>query len=57
MGEYERTEKRIDSLERRKKEIKAEIKRLTEELHDIEVMIGEARGYIAELEYIDGEDE
>lgn len=55
-GEYERAERRIRDLEGRKKRIKDKIDRLSEELHDVEIMIGEARGYVAELESIDGKD-
>ena len=56
MGEYERTYKQIDELKKRRKEIMNAIGTLYDELHDVEVEIGECEGYLAELRYIDGED-
>ena len=63
MGEYSRTYKMIDELEKRKAVINARIKALyeqideyTEQLHEINVAIGECEGYLAELRSIDGED-
>ena len=56
MGEYERTYKMIAELKERKKAIKEAIETLYDELHDVEVSIGECEGYLAELRYIDGED-
>ena len=56
MGEYKRTYKMIEELKARRKAIKEAIETLYDELHDVEVGIGECEGYLAELRYIDGED-
>ena len=55
MGEYNRTYKMIAELKERRKEIMNAIGTLYDELHDVEVEIGECEGYIRELERIDGE--
>lgn len=63
MGEYNRTYKMISDLEKQKAVINARIKALyeqidqyVEQLHEINVAIGECEGYLAELRYIDGGD-
>ena len=56
MGEYERTYNMMAELKKRKQEIVEAIETLYEELHDVNVEIGECEGYIRELQYIDGED-
>ena len=56
MGEYERTYKQIDELRKRKIELIERINELHEELYNIDIEIGECKGYIRELEYIDGEE-
>ena len=55
MGEYERTNKRIADLKKRKIELIEQINELHEELYGIDIEIGECEGYLAELRYMDGD--
>ena len=52
-GEYEKTYKRIEELNKRRAEIKSEIERLQIRLYELDVEVGECYGYLKELDWID----
>ena len=53
MGEYARVNKLIAALKKERQKIQQEIDERLERLEEIRQEIGEAEGYLAELDWID----